>query len=150
MIWGSISEEVSQAAKEDLTAVKNELRSDQSKRWQAIGTLKLILSFVNLPWELKKHTINFLLCITDGCISRKHDEHSEWSNYMTNLFSALQVVFCYCQLICACNQSVSSFSMANAKALYIYSCSLINPFRLLKWLLCMPQTQSLGKKLLMC
>ena len=95
MIWGLVSEEVAHAAKEDLNPIKDELRNNQTKRWQAIGTLKHVLSVVNLPWELKKHTINFLLCITDGGISGNYnDEHSEWSSYMPNLFSALQVVYC--------------------------------------------------------
>lgn len=93
MIWGHVSEEVAQATKEDLDGVKDELRSYQTKRWQAIGTLKHVLSFVNLPWELKRHTVNFLLCITDGYISGKYDDElHEWSTYMPNLFSALQVV----------------------------------------------------------
>lgn len=90
VIWGHVSEEVAHAAKEDLVAIKDELRNNQIKRWQAIGMLKHVLSFVNLPWELKEHTINFLLCITDGGICGNHDdEHSE---YMPNLFSALQVL----------------------------------------------------------
>lgn len=95
MIWGFASEEVAHAAKEDLIAIKDELCNNQAKRWQAIGTLKHVLSFVNLPWELKKHAINFLLCLTDGGISGNYDdEHSEWSPYMPILFSALQVVSC--------------------------------------------------------
>lgn len=93
VIWGHVSEEVAQAAKEDMIAVKDELRNNQIKRWQAIVALKHVLSFVSLPWELKKHTINFLLCITDGDIRGKcEDEHSQWPSYMPNIFSALQVL----------------------------------------------------------
>ncbi|CAJ1972043.1 unnamed protein product [Sphenostylis stenocarpa] len=95
VIWGLVSEEVAHTAKENLAAIKDELCNNQTKRWQAIATLKLVLSFVNLPWELKKHAIDFLLCITDdGSVSRNcNEEHSEWSSYMPSLFSALQVVF---------------------------------------------------------
>ncbi|KEH39857.1 aberrant root formation protein [Medicago truncatula] len=93
VICGHVSEEVAHAAKEDMTVVKDELRNNQIKRSQAIGTLKHVLSFVSLPWELKKHTINFLLCITDGDIHGNcDDEQSQWSSYMPNLFSALQVL----------------------------------------------------------
>ncbi|TKY58104.1 Aberrant root formation protein 4 [Spatholobus suberectus] len=93
VIWGHVSEEVAHTTKEDLIAIKDELRNNQTKRWQAIGTLKHVLSFVNLPWELKKHAIDFLLCITDGDVSRNYNvEHSEWSSYMPSLFSALQAV----------------------------------------------------------
>ncbi|XP_050885862.1 aberrant root formation protein 4 [Lathyrus oleraceus] len=93
VIWGHVSEEVAQAAKEDMIAVKDELRDNQIKRWQAIVALKHVLSFVSLPWELKKHTINFLLCITDGDIRGKcEDERSQWPSYMPNIFSALQAV----------------------------------------------------------
>lgn len=93
VIWGHVSEEVAHAVKEDLIAIKDELRNNKIKRWQAIGSLKHVLSFVSLQWELKKHTINFLLCITDDGICRNcDDEHSEWSSYMPNIFSALQVL----------------------------------------------------------
>ncbi|CAJ2655856.1 unnamed protein product [Trifolium pratense] len=93
VVWGHVSEEVAHAAKEDMIAVKDELRKYQIKRWHAIGTLKHALSFVNLPWELKKHTINFLHCITDGDICGNcDDEHSQWPSYLPNIFSALQAV----------------------------------------------------------
>jgi hypothetical protein len=55
--------------------------------------LKHIYCFVNLPWDLKKHAINLLLCITDGNISQKcDDELADLSSYVPNLFAALQVV----------------------------------------------------------
>ncbi|ESW33150.1 hypothetical protein PHAVU_001G047200 [Phaseolus vulgaris] len=92
VIWGLFSEEVAYT-KENLTAIKDELCNNQTKRWQAIGILKQVLTFVNLPWELKKHAIDFLLCITDGSVSRNcNEEHSEWSSYMPSLFSALQAI----------------------------------------------------------
>ncbi|KAK2379062.1 aberrant root formation protein [Trifolium repens] len=93
VVWGHVSEEVAHAAKEDIIAVKDELRKYQIKRWHAIGTIKHALSFVSLPWELKKHTINFLLCITDGDICGNcDDENSQWPSYLPNIFSALQAV----------------------------------------------------------
>ncbi|KAK9279233.1 hypothetical protein L1049_012911 [Liquidambar formosana] len=93
VIWGHISNEVVQAAEEDLSIVKDELRSNQAKRWQAVGMLKHIFSCVNLSWELKKYAIDFLLCITDGNISQKcNDEPMDCSSYIPNLFTALQAV----------------------------------------------------------
>lgn len=93
VIWGHISDEVAQAAEEDLTAVKDELRSNQMRRWQTVGMLKHIYSFINLPWDLKKEAINLLLCITDGNLSQKcDDEHTDLSSFMPNLFASLQVV----------------------------------------------------------
>ncbi|CAL0323177.1 unnamed protein product [Lupinus luteus] len=93
VIWGHVSEEVAHTAKEDLIAIKDELCNNRFERWQAIGTLRHVLSFVNIPWELKKHTIDFLLCITDGGISGNNDDkHVEWSSYTPMLFSALQAV----------------------------------------------------------
>ena len=59
--WGHDLEEVAQTAKENLIAIKDELRNNQTKRWQAIGTLKHVLSLVKLPWELKKHAIKYQL-----------------------------------------------------------------------------------------
>lgn len=92
VIWGHISDGVVIAAKEDLVAVKDELRNDQTKRWQAIGMLKHILASVSLPWELKKYTIEFLLCIMDRNVSQKcNDEFTDCSSYIPSLFAALQV-----------------------------------------------------------
>lgn len=93
VIWGHISDEVAQAAEEDLTAVKDELRSNQMRRWQTVGMLKHIYSFINLPWDLKKEAINLLLCITDGNLSQKcDDEHTDLSSFMPNLFASLQAI----------------------------------------------------------
>ncbi|KAH1094091.1 hypothetical protein GYH30_039699 [Glycine max] len=64
-------EEVAQTAKENLIAIKDELRNNQTKRWQAIGTLKHVLSLVKLPWELKKHAIKLysLQFVSSVCLS---------------------------------------------------------------------------------
>ncbi|KAL7165997.1 hypothetical protein ACSBR2_036792 [Camellia fascicularis] len=93
VIWGYISNEVAQAAEEDLAAVKAELSSNQTKRWQGLGMLRNIFLCVNLPWELKKEAINFLLCIVDGNVSHEYNnEHVECSIYMPSLFATLQAV----------------------------------------------------------
>lgn len=101
VIWGHISDQVAQAAGEDLTAVKGELQSNQAKRWQAIGMLKHIFSSGKLPWEFKKHAIDFLLHITDGNISQKNnDDNSDLSSYMLSVFATLQVVSVVCVCLC--------------------------------------------------
>ncbi|KAG2691419.1 hypothetical protein I3760_08G008100 [Carya illinoinensis] len=93
VIWGHISDEVAQAAEEDLTTVKDELRSNQLRRWQTVGMLKHIYSFVSLPSDLKKHAIDFLLCITDGNVSQNlDDEYIDFALYMPSLFAALQAI----------------------------------------------------------
>ena len=121
VVWGHVSKEVAQTAKEDLIAIRDELRNNQTKRWQAIGTLKHVLYFVNLPWELKKHAIDFLLSITDEGVSRNYnEERSEWSSYVPSLFSALQVVF---PAICVFSLFIiaqSLFFNEEGKCWYIY------------------------------
>ncbi|KAF5461372.1 hypothetical protein F2P56_017477 [Juglans regia] len=93
VIWGHISDEVAQAAEEDLTTVKDELRSSQLRRWQTVGMLKHIYSFVSLPSDLKKHAIDFLLSITDGNVSQTlDDEYIDLALYMPSLFTALQAI----------------------------------------------------------
>lgn len=94
VIWGHASDEIARAAAEDLTAVEDELRNNQTKRWQAFGMLKHILASVTLPWELKKHAIDFLLSIRGGNIS-PCDEHNDISSDMPGLFAVLQVVSCH-------------------------------------------------------
>ncbi|ONI34543.1 hypothetical protein PRUPE_1G486500 [Prunus persica] len=91
VIWGHASDEVVRAAEEDLASVRDELKNNQTKRWQAVGMLKHILAPVTLPWELKKHAINFLLCVTDGNIPH-YDEHDDFSSYMSSIFATLQAV----------------------------------------------------------
>ncbi|OMO61612.1 YAP-binding/Alf4/Glomulin [Corchorus capsularis] len=91
VIWAQIYEEVAQAAKQDLIAVKGELQNNQTKRWQAIGMLKNIFSSIHLPWDFKRQAVDFLLSITNGNVSEKLNiEHNDCSLYMTSLFSALQ------------------------------------------------------------
>ncbi|KAM1424824.1 hypothetical protein ACFX1X_017501 [Malus domestica] len=91
VIWGHASDDVAGAAEEDLNSVKDELKDNQTERWLAVGMLKHILAPATLPWELKRHAINFLICITDGNISHC-DEHNDFSSYTTSLFAALQAV----------------------------------------------------------
>ncbi|XP_031402084.1 aberrant root formation protein 4 isoform X3 [Punica granatum] len=91
VIWGYISDDVAQSAKEDLGAVENVLRHDQTKRWRAIGMLKHIFSSADLPWRLKEHAIDFLFCITEGDILRGSDgEHPDFLSFLPSLFAALQ------------------------------------------------------------
>ncbi|KAF5748146.1 hypothetical protein HS088_TW04G00096 [Tripterygium wilfordii] len=93
VIWGFNADEVAWAANENLSAVKDELRSNRINRWQAVGMLKHIFSSINLPWDLKKHTFDFLLCIMDGNTSHKcSGEHQDNSIYMPTLFAALQAI----------------------------------------------------------
>ncbi|KAL9400398.1 hypothetical protein Peur_009359 [Populus x canadensis] len=93
VIWGHISVNVARAAGGDVSTVKDEILSNQTERWQAVGMLKHIFSFVDFPWELKKHAIDFLLCITDGNIARNcNDEDTDCSIYMPNLYAALQAI----------------------------------------------------------
>ncbi|CAN6587518.1 unnamed protein product [Malus baccata var. baccata] len=91
VIWGHASDDVVGAAEEDLNSVKDELKDNQTERWLAVGMLKHILAPATLPWELKRHAIDFLICITDGNISHC-DEHNDFSSYTTSLFAALQAV----------------------------------------------------------
>lgn len=69
VIWGQISNKVSVATEADLDKFKYELQSSRTKRWQAVGMLKHLFSCVNLPWQLKKHAINFLLVIVEAAVN---------------------------------------------------------------------------------
>lgn len=133
VIWGQASNEVAVAAHEDLTAVKNELQNNQTKRWQAFGMLKHILASVTLPWELKKHAIDFLHSIRGGNIS-PCDEHSDFSTDMPGLFAALQVVSLYHYIFIF-------FLIKNENNLICFISFMLH-FRLFKWSSCIQQTQS--------
>ena len=79
-----------------MTAVKNEIQHNKINRWQAIGMLKHVFSSVEVPWSLKKHGIDFLLCITEGDASQECDggESQDFSSFIPSLLAALQVVLC--------------------------------------------------------
>lgn len=73
-----------------MSALKDELVTKQTERWQAIGMFRHILTFPALSWKLKKHAIDFLLCINGS--ENFDDKQSDYVSYMPSLFAALQVV----------------------------------------------------------
>lgn len=92
VVWGHISHAVGQAAGENMSTVKNDLRVNQIKRWQAVGMFKHILSPANVPWELKKHAIDFLLAVIDGNDTQRcNEEHVDCSEYMPSLCATVEV-----------------------------------------------------------
>ncbi|XP_043702216.1 aberrant root formation protein 4 isoform X2 [Telopea speciosissima] len=93
VIWGYTYDEVSKAAEEDLAGVKDKLCSSKTKTWEAVGMLKYILSSVDQPWLLKKHAIDFLLCIMDRNTSQNCiDDHTDCLIYMPSLFSSIKAI----------------------------------------------------------
>ncbi|KAF8034919.1 hypothetical protein BT93_C1059 [Corymbia citriodora subsp. variegata] len=91
VLWGDMSNEVAQNAEEDLIAVKNEIRGSQTRRWQAIGMLRHVFCSATLPWRLKKHAIDFLLCITEADISQESESETlDFSSFVPSHFAALQ------------------------------------------------------------
>ncbi|PWA79684.1 YAP-binding/ALF4/Glomulin [Artemisia annua] len=91
VLWSDLSNDVADATKEELDAVKGELRSNQTKRWEAIYMLKHIFASAKLPWVLKRHAINFLFCIMEGVEFLEHnDEPLDYTVYMPRLYTALQ------------------------------------------------------------
>ena len=93
MIWGHISDEVAQAARQDIHALKTELRSSQESRWSAVGFMKCVLSIGDLPWNLKKHALDFLLTITLNIDQHEMSEDITFSLHTSSVISTLQVIF---------------------------------------------------------
>nr|KJB07662.1 hypothetical protein B456_001G036000 [Gossypium raimondii] len=91
VVWAQKHDEFAQAAKFDFGAIKTELQNNPTKRWQAVGMLKHVFASIDLPWEFKRYTVDFLLYITSGDISNKLG-HNDCSLYMTSLFSSLQAL----------------------------------------------------------
>lgn len=77
-----------------MSFVRGELQSNQTNRWQAVGMLKHILASADVLWELKKHAINFLLCITNGNGTR-NDGLTDCSIFLPSLCAASQVLSKY-------------------------------------------------------
>lgn len=93
MLWGSLSGEVEKAAGEHVVTVIDELRSNQTKRWQAICMVKYVLLSSDYPWKIKAHVIEFLLSIFDGTTNGECcDDCLDRSFLIPSIFAALQVV----------------------------------------------------------
>ncbi|GMG98964.1 hypothetical protein Nepgr_000804 [Nepenthes gracilis] len=92
VIWGHISDEVAQAAEQDFSTLRDELRNTQTRRWQAIAMLRHIFSMGQLPWKLKKHAMDFLLVITDAVYDQQTNEDIICSFNSPNLIAALQAI----------------------------------------------------------
>ncbi|XP_073129194.1 aberrant root formation protein 4, partial [Henckelia pumila] len=92
VIWGYKNSEVAMAAKADLTAVEQKLQGHWTSRWEAIGMLKFIFSNAELPLELTRHAIEFLLCIMDGSAQHSYDDHLNYATYMPAFYANLQAI----------------------------------------------------------
>ncbi|KAK9050338.1 hypothetical protein SSX86_030693 [Deinandra increscens subsp. villosa] len=93
VLWGDLSNEVDDATKQDLEAVKLELFKNQTKRWEAVGILKHIFASINLPWELKRHAIDLLFSIMEGIdFQQAHDTPLDSSVYIPSLYASLQAI----------------------------------------------------------
>ncbi|KAK1407885.1 hypothetical protein QVD17_39512 [Tagetes erecta] len=93
VLWVDLSNEVGDATKQDLKAVKDELVKNQTKRWEALGVLKRIFASINLPWELKRHAIDLLFCIMEGVgTQNEHDASLDYSVNMPSLYASLQAI----------------------------------------------------------
>ncbi|GAB2225827.1 hypothetical protein Droror1_Dr00021594, partial [Drosera rotundifolia] len=80
----------SSACRQDVTTLKNELRSSQEKRWQVVFILGNIFSMGSLPWNLKRDAIEFVLVITDNVDEQRITEDTTCSFYYVRLIAALQ------------------------------------------------------------
>ncbi|CAI0415267.1 unnamed protein product, partial [Linum tenue] len=95
VIWGDISNEIAEQAGENMSALKDKLQHNQVQRWEAIGMLKHIFSSVILPWDIKRHTVEFLLGITNGSFTPNcHNDEpiTDCSIYMPSLFATAQAI----------------------------------------------------------
>ncbi|CAI0416544.1 unnamed protein product [Linum tenue] len=95
VIWGHISNEIAEQAGENMSALKDKLQHNQVQRWEAIGMLKHIFSSVILPWDIKRHTVEFLLGITNGSFTPNcHNDEpiTDCSIYMPSLFATAQAI----------------------------------------------------------
>ncbi|KAL9231509.1 hypothetical protein vseg_006732 [Gypsophila vaccaria] len=92
VIWGQISNEVSQAASQDLRTLKDELRSNQSNRWSAVGSITCVFTLGNLPWNIKKHALDFLLGITENVDQQETDGDMICSIHTPCTIAALQAI----------------------------------------------------------
>ncbi|KAK1287416.1 Aberrant root formation protein 4 [Acorus calamus] len=93
VIWAYISPEVVKAAMEDMENLKYNLQKSRTKRWQALGILRYLLSSIDQPWKFKHHCIEFLSSNMYGSICPESSvDHVDFSSFMPSLYSTLQAV----------------------------------------------------------
>ncbi|CAA7398019.1 unnamed protein product [Spirodela intermedia] len=93
VLWGSISEEVAKAAGELVVTLLDELRTSPTKRWQAVGMLKHLLSSTDYSWKIKAHSVELLLNIMDATVDEEQDNDcTERSFLIPSIFAALQAL----------------------------------------------------------
>ncbi|KAL1533174.1 aberrant root formation protein 4 [Salvia divinorum] len=92
LIWGFGATEIAFAAKADMTSVLMELKGNWTRRWEAVGMLKYLLSYANIPWELKWDGISFIACIMDGIVSNTDNEFVDYSLHIPTMYTSLQAV----------------------------------------------------------
>ncbi|XP_047963578.1 aberrant root formation protein 4 [Salvia hispanica] len=92
VIWGFGDGEIAFAAKADMTSVLMELKGNWTRRWEAVGMLKYLFSYANMPWGLKWDGISFIACIMDGVMSNTNNEFVDYSLHMPTMYTSLQVV----------------------------------------------------------
>ncbi|XP_042036973.1 aberrant root formation protein 4-like [Salvia splendens] len=92
VIWGFGDGEIALAAKADMTSVLMELKGNWTRRWEAVGMLKYLFSYANMPWGLKRDGISFIACIMDGITTNTNNEFVDYSLHMPTMYTSLQVV----------------------------------------------------------
>ncbi|XP_078438663.1 aberrant root formation protein isoform X2 [Wolffia australiana] len=90
VVWGFAYEDVSKAAGEDIASLFDELRANPAKRWEAVGTLKLIFSSTNYSWKIKADTVEFLLNIMNAVKDADRDNDAANLFLMPSLFASLE------------------------------------------------------------
>lgn len=92
VVWGISCEEVANAAGEELKAILDIVRRNQTKRWQALNMFRYVL-VGEYPWWMKFQVVDMLSDIMEGRnLEQCMDLPADWSSLMLSLFAALQAL----------------------------------------------------------
>lgn len=91
VIWAYISYETAQDTKECFDAFIQKFRSSQTTRWQALGMLSFVIDSMDQSWEIKDHTLDFLLHVIDEETLQSCDKEESLC-YLISIFNTMQVI----------------------------------------------------------
>lgn len=91
VIWDLISDQVSEADRQQLNITLSEIRDDPDKKWQVVSMLKSSLSPIHYSWEINLRSVELLLKIIDGSdLKESHDSLIDLSSRMVSIFAVLK------------------------------------------------------------
>ncbi|TVU42392.1 hypothetical protein EJB05_08794 [Eragrostis curvula] len=92
VVWTYMYDDMSNYAGEELELALKEIQENQMKKWEAINTLRYVLSSVRYPWVVKSHCIDLLLTLTVQNHIEEINDDVDFTSYAPRTFATLKAI----------------------------------------------------------